>query len=247
MTNILNKTIKYNTVILLSVLALIVFSFAPAKVNAGGPGYYLGNPTSVDNNNNTNNYYNVATPIIYSITPNSVSDSTNANEVINITGANFNPGSVARLDGSNRPTKYINTTHLSMALYPSDVATSGSHVVTVYNQDTGHVSNGVYLNITKTTTTVAPSTVGDYPPATTNTPAKATPAKTTTAKKALTASAINSTDCNGLTANAFGSGFMPTTFIQWLLLIILVLIAIFLARKLYMGDTKKEPVALKKA
>ncbi len=242
-------TTKINKKIaLLGIFAFAVLVCIPTLVHASN-GYYVSNAPGDTNYNGSDAYNsesnystntNNVAPVIYSVNPDSMTAGSTTTKVVDVTGANFSQGLIARFNGSDRPTTYYNSSHMSMVLYPSDMVTSGTYLITAYNPNNGYVSNAGYFNLNKTPDTVgtptSTTTAGDYPPTST----KTTPKKT--AKKAST------TVCtNDLTANALGSGFMPSTFLEWVLLLLLVLLVIFLGRKLYLGNTPKPVVPLKKA
>ncbi len=246
--NKINNTNKYSIFsTLIITLAFVAVVFMPAKASAYTYYWYGSGTSNSENSNSNNNNYNnntsnsYAVPAIYSISPDSMVYGSTAVKTIDITGVNFLQDSVARFNSYDRPTTYINSTHLRMNIYPADMGTVGTYIVSIYNPNNGYISNAAYLNLTNNTSavgTVASSgnPVGDYPPANT----------ATTAKKATTSkTAVSNTNSN-LTANALGSGFMPSTFLQWILLGILILFFVFFWRMLFIAKKDKN-LALKKA
>jgi len=68
--------------------------------------------------------------------------------VLTINGSGFYPESVVRWNGSDRTTTYVNKTQLTAAITAADVSTTGTAVVTVFNQEHGGgVSNPVNFSI----------------------------------------------------------------------------------------------------
>ena len=200
-----------------------------------------------DNGYNSNNYttnnvvtdntnYN-ATPIIYSITPNSAVSGNN-NILVTITGSNFSTSATARFNGSDKETRYYDSKHLGMVLSPIDLDGKGTYLVSVYNPSNGSVSNGVSFTLNRV---VAASSAG-------TTVAKKTVAKTTTATtvaKAKTTATSTSNNSNALTANALSGssdGFLPSSLIEWLLLAILIFLVVILVRKTYMAKEEHAPL-----
>ncbi len=247
MSNKYTKT-TYGISALLGIFALIALVSMPISAHATYNGYYL-TPAPTDGNDNSSDTVSTAAPIIYSINPDTVAAGTSTTRVLDITGAHFNEGLSARINGSPRPTTYESTSHMKIVIYPSDMAIPGTAIITAYDPENGYVSNSAYLNIvgyaavaTNTNTTVL---VGDYPPTTTT-----TVKKTTTAKKATTttttAKKTSSSNSSNLSANALGAGFMPTTLIGWLLLALLIAAFIFLWRLFFVAKKDKEKEPLKK-
>jgi uncharacterized protein (TIGR03437 family) len=82
--------------------------------------------------------------------------------IITITGTNFVAASVARLNGSNRPTTFINSTQLQMELLDSDKTIGTTFTVTVFNPPPGGgVSNGLPLTITNPVPSITSVTNND--------------------------------------------------------------------------------------
>lgn len=71
-------------------------------------------------------------PVIASVVPNPIPVASDS-FTIQVNGSNFVPGSLARWNGSNRTTVYVNSGQLSVTLLPSDHAIAGSGQLTVYN------------------------------------------------------------------------------------------------------------------
>lgn len=262
----MNKIQNKNIILALSLLVIFggTLFISPQKASALNASYNItdsasGGYTAPSNNNgydgnmyndngyNNNNYYynNVvadntnynATPIIYSITPNSAVSGNN-NILVTITGSNFSTSATARFNGSDKETRYYDSRHLGMVLSPIDLDGKGTYLVSVYNPSNGSISNGVSFTLNRV---VAPSSAG------TTTVAKKTVAKSTTATtvaKAKTTSTNTSNNSNALTANALSgsNGFLPSSLIEWLLLAILIFLVVILVRKTYMSHEEHAPL-----
>ena len=174
-------------------------------------------------------------PLISSLSPNSATKCSGSTP-ITITGQGFVPGSIANWDGSHRVTTYGSSTSLTIRPTDADMCGLGNYIISVSNPSPGGGnSNDVAF-------TLNPQTVaGTTPPPTSGSTTPATTTKKTTAKKTTTSNTCNS-DGNSLVAGGiFGSdSFMPQTLAQWLLLLILILLAIILWRKAYLTDKRKE-------
>lgn len=258
----MNKIQNKNIILALSLLVIFggTLLVSPQKASAlnasfniteSATGGYVSSNNSYDgsmyndNNGYNNNYttnnvvtdntnYN-ATPIIYSITPNSAVSGNN-NILVTITGSNFSTSATARFNGSDKETRYYDSKHLGMVLSPIDLDGKGTYLVSVYNPSNGSVSNGVSFTLNKV---VAASSSG--------TVAKKTVAKSTTATtvaKAKTTSTSTSNNSNALTANALSgsNGFLPSSLIEWLLLAILIFLVVILVRKTYMAKEEHAPL-----
>lgn len=263
---------KINNKIITSTLGILAFSLLggfiaiPKNAQADFNGYYHNyggySPIETYNQSNSrtlasapvyidpvteNNYnYSNERPIIYSITPNEVLSGSRT-ITISITGKNFAPGTTARLNSYDRQTNYYDQGHLSMLVPYSDLREHGTFYVTVFNPSNGLISDSYPLTVNRS-----------VPPATTvKTAVKSASVVSTTKKTSTTTDKPSDTNSiktdnnsdNGLSANAlFGAnGFMPTNFLQWLILAILVLIIIILFRKAYLSEEDKSPHNLKHA
>ena len=181
------------------------------------------------NNNNTTN----PVPSIYSVSP--TSSNLNSNTTITVSGTNFVMGSVIRFNNVEKPTTYLNSGTLRAQLNSYELSNTGSFPISVYNPGPGggisntimfNVANGYTGNSNANGTTV--STVKK-----TTTVAKTN----TTSSTSNIANSTKNTDSN-LAANAiFGAGsFIPGNFLQWLIVMILILLIVFLWRKIYVTD-----------
>src|SRR6185369_1177126 len=236
--NKINKSkISYGAVSSLILIAILSFNFAAinqADASYDDYYYYSGSSaryyggTKVDNTYQTPSYnYNPApsvnpAPVINSLSPKGSNVGTGT-KTITITGSGFIPSSVARINGSNRPTTFIDSTHLLMQITGNDTylyRSNGGFFITVFNKTPGGgYSNAVFFTINKT----AASSAG------------------TSNSNNANDTYSNFTDENGnsdisnLASNAlFGAnGLFPSGLIQWILFAILILLIVILVRKVY--------------
>ena len=238
---------KINNKLILSTLAIILaftaVVFMPAKASAQ---YYYqpynyndyvvtnqnnnNNTNNNTNNNNTNNnsntngsyYYGnnnyTAAPVIYSITPNKTTDGVTSTTV-SISGANFNSGTIARLNGYDKETTYYDSTHVSMNVNSSDLSGYGTYLVTVINSATSQVSNSVSFTFSKAL--------------------PVTPAAKKIVTKTAAAGTVSQTSNLDLTAGV-GNGFTPSNLLGWLIAAILILTIVILYRMAYVGQKEKD-------
>ncbi|MGH9140777.1 MAG: beta strand repeat-containing protein, partial [Vicinamibacterales bacterium] len=102
-------------------------------------------------------------PTISGLSPSALAAGS-ASASVTVNGAGFVSGTQAQWDGSTRPTTIVSTTQLQADI-SGDVASPGSHTVTVINPTPGGgTSNGVTFTVTvpppaPTITTIAPSSV----------------------------------------------------------------------------------------
>lgn len=239
MNKINNKSITFTLVI----MAIIAFSLITTKQASAYSGYYGG--TKIDNTYQTPVYnYNSAptnnpSPIIDSISPSS-SNVGVGTKTITITGTGFVPSSIARINGSNRPTTFIDNSHLLMQVTGNDTLkyhSNGGFFITVFNgAPGGGYSNAVSFTINKNlaSQTATTNTVND-----------------TSSNFTNTTQTENGTDANSnygsLASNAiFGSNsFMPSSLIQWIFFAIIVLLIVILVRKVYGADKKYHATPMK--
>ena len=225
----------------LAVLAISAFLVMPMTAKGSLDGYVNAytpptNTTSDFNNastnsNTTTNTNTITSPVINSITPNQIQRG-NGVPAIAISGKNFNTTSIARWNGSERITNYVDSNHLVMQLYASDIV-SKTHTVTVLNRSTGTVSNGVSFVVKPMASEIMTTMV------------KKTPSTTTTNSAPITNYPENSENtASSIAANAVygSSGFFPTGLIQWILIALLVLVGVILWRKLARQEYESTPL-----
>jgi hypothetical protein len=170
-------------------------------------------------------------PGVNLIEPNSGSR-TNKDTVVAIVGYNYTPNSVARWNGSPRPTIFIDSSHLLIRLSPSDLEDSNGKYINVYVPGVGY-SNARFFEINgyaapaPSEEAVDPNShlYTDNPEATQN---AQTENGSTVGENA---SALASTAILG------SNSFLPSGLMQWILFAIIILLIIIIVRKvLGLGD-----------
>lgn len=127
-------------------------------------------------------------PTITNINPQSVFAGSAA-FTLSITGSNFVNGSIARWNGSDRTTTFVDASHLTTSIQAADISVAGDYVVTVYSPaPTNSESNGL-------TFTVLP--INPVPVITVLNPASVI------------------VGSGGITLTVTGSGFLETSKIHW--------------------------------
>ena len=260
MMNINKNKLILSALGILAVSILGFTAFLPAKASAQNynPNYYYpnyypynnyhpsiggGSAAHVGSGNgytyyyDYNNYNNGANPVIYTVNP--TSNTTN-NMVLSVTGINFFPNSIIYLNNVAKPTRFINSTSLSVTLSSYDILNPGDHTISVYNPSYGVSSNLVFLTINNTYSYVTNTKTKTVTTNTSST-SKTTNNNTSTDSTGTTTTNTDNDNNNGLAANAlFGAnGFMPINLIQWIIFGILILLAIVLWRKVYISDREK--------
>lgn len=181
-------------------------------------------------------------PRIYLVNPNTVNKGLGSVRIA-ITGDYFVPGAIAKLNGIDQITTYVNSSRIEMQLNDLARMSTGNFIVNVYNPSPGGgFSNSATLNISDSTGVSSGATVS-----TGNTVSTAN--KTTTVAKKSTASttvaqakkAVGNPGSEVLGASVlFGvSNFLPTNLVQWLIFLIFILLLIYLWRKIYITEKDK--------
>jgi hypothetical protein len=220
MSKLSKNSIKNGKTLAFKLLAISAFMLLiiPFQVSADyGRNITFGDPNYRGPDSNVSDYTEVVNPkpVIYSISPKSADSGLNA-LTITITGKNFIPSSVARINGSNRPTNFIDSTHLLMQADGRDMyRTDGGFYVTVFNPAPGGgFSNAEFFKVNAVAIpNGSQNDTSFYPnPQTEN--------------------------FSSLTSNAiYGSNsFMPSGIVQWVLFAIIILLLVILARKLFGGE-----------
>ncbi len=239
----------------LKVLTILAFltifmPFKQAAAQATGYNYvynsYTGqtvnNPVNIDNPN----------PSIDTINPKS-SNLGVGTKTITITGSGFVPGSVARINASNRATTFIDSSHLLVQMTGNDTyayKTNGGFYITVYNgAPGGGYSNAVFFTVNSNTAAANTNAGNNYNSATTNytdTNSNTNPNPNGTFTDTPN-SATNPDSGSALASNAiFGSNsFLPSGLIQWILFAIFILLIVILARRIFGAKESYETSPLK--
>ncbi|MBP6883733.1 MAG: IPT/TIG domain-containing protein [Candidatus Pacebacteria bacterium] len=235
-------TIKYGliyTLILLAILVLGAITFMAREANADETATYQAYNSQpwVENEAPLKN----PTPVVNSLSPNSANLGSGSRNVT-ITGSGFVNDSVARWNGSDRPTTFIDSSHLLISLRGTDMTGSAGKYITVFNPEPkGGYSNASFFTINgyvapagskATTTKSSTSTSGASSKSSTG----------NNSGSVLGADNSNNTSTNdsfnSLTSNAlFGAGtFLPSGIIQWLLFAIFILLVVIIIRKIFFAD-----------
>lgn len=249
--------ISFGLIVLgVALFGIILFSLPTSASAYYTKGYYTiteSDTINTTNNNNPGNTYNEnANPILTRISPSTVVRYTN--KQIDVYGDYFTPNSIVKVNGANKPTSFVNQNHLIAYLSSNDSANLGDQVITVMNSKTGAQSNARLLKVVNATTTTAKKS-------TTVKKATLVRANTNTATvgpdqvviiadrgteiyyldQSVNTDEVYDTENRTLTANSFFStnGFMPTNFLQWIVLFILVLLCVYLWRKIYVTDAER--------
>lgn len=244
MTKTNNKSIVFG----LKILSILAFSLLiiPAKASAeGGINYvyaFYPNPAPINQQIKNN-----PEPTISSISPSSDNKGASA-KIVTITGDGFVPSSIARVNGSDRLTTFIDSSHLLVQLTPNDMYRSDGFYITVFNFNGapgGGFSNAASFKIKTPITSTANVNNNNGSNSYSNTPNNSTSSNPTQTD--------NTTDTNdnysALASNAiFGSGgFIPSGLIQWILVAIAILIIVILTRKVFGAKKNYESAPLKHA
>jgi len=237
MNKINNKSIIFS----LGILAILTFGLItiPTKASAnedvygGSSSVWCRNCSTASNNQNTPT--NNPKPSINSISPSS-SNIGVGTKTITIKGESFVPSSIARVNGSNRPTTFIDSSHLLMQITGNDTLkyySNGGFFVTVFNPAPGGgYSNTAFFAVNNN---AAPNTAG------TNTENDTS----TNFTNIMQNENNGNNEYSDLASNAiFGSG-IHLGLIQWIFLAILVLLIVILVRKVFGADRKYHAIPLK--
>lgn len=221
------KTNKNKVVFGLKILSILAFSLLliPSKTFAT-PGY-------VDN----------PTPYITSISPNSINNNMRTNIVIAITGNGFIPSSVARVNGSDRVTTFIDYSHIFIKLNSNDTYNTDGFYVNVFNGfPGGGYSNSEYFTNNK----VAPVAKTSYSnPSSTMT--SSVTENTTNSKNTVNDDTNNNASNLAATAIFGSNSFLPSGLIQWILFAIIILLIIIFVRRIFGARKNYEETPLKHA
>lgn len=209
--------------------------------------------TTTSSNGSQTGYNENATPILTRISPSTVIR--NTSKQLDVYGDYFTPNSIVKVNGANKPTTFINQNHLIAHLSSADTANLGDQIITVMNSKTGAESNARLLKVVNAANTVAKKTTGTVKKATL---VRANTATATVGPdqvviiadrgtevyyldQSVNSDEVYDTENRTLSANSFFStgGFMPTNFLQWIVLFILVLLCVYLWRKIYVTDAER--------
>lgn len=217
----------------------------------------LGQPREVNN----------PVPSVSSIYPKST-NRYSGGKTVTITGGNFVPTSIARLNGSDRPTTFIDYSHLLVQLSANDISRSEGFFITVYNgAPGGGYSNSAFFTINSVASTPTNTNNNGYNNGYDNSynynntnsngynNSSYTNSNYTDNNYTSNTSTQNSTNSgtsnkySTLTSNAiWGSNtFLPSGLVQWILLAIIILVIVILTRKIFGGEKEYHESPMKHA
>lgn len=235
----------------LKILAILAFASAFMPLNYAAADYvynngYIGYSRPIDGP--------IKNPIpsVRSISPSSA-DRGLSGKTITITGNGFVPSSVARVNGSNRSTTFIDYSHLLVQLNSNDIFRTDGFYITVWSGGPGGgYSNAEFFTINNTPDYPAPGTSandvsGDN---SYNNDFYDTNNNFNNATDAGNATSDNRNgQLSGLAANAiFGTdSFLPSGLVQWVLLAIIILVIIIIVRKIFGHEKNYHEAPMKHA
>jgi hypothetical protein len=241
MKNQIKSILSYG-LILLAILAFGAITFIQVKTaNAAGMDGYrpYNTPSLFEPEEEEENFApskNPA-PVVNSISPKSANVGSGTKNVT-ITGNGFIPSSVARWNGSDRPTTFIDSSHLIIHLNSSDMNGSSGRYISVWNRSPGGgYSNAAFFAINGYAAPSGGNTSGNGSTSANNN--SNSNASTVEGASDMNGDGrITSEDYSALASNAiFGSdSFMPTGLVQWLLFAIFILLVIIIVRKVFFVD-----------
>ena len=231
----MNKVNTKPIVFGLKILSILAFSLLiiPVKASAvtyvyggenGAGGYEFGRFVFNDNANSGNN----PVPAINSIIPKSANIGSGA-KTVTITGSNFIPSSIARVNGSNRNTTFIDYSHLLVQLTANDMYRTDPFFINVFNGEPGGgFSNSASFAINGAVSTNTNNNTysnNNYSNTTSNNYTDTNYSNTQTTDKSYSNIASNA---------IWGSNsFLPSGLVQWVLFAIVILLIVILARKIF--------------
>src|SRR3989344_8596651 len=229
------NTIKYGliyTLILLAILFLGAITIMAKDANANETATYQPyNQSWTTNNTNASN----PLPVVDSINPSSGNLGSGA-KTVTISGSGFVPGSIARWNGSNRNTAFIDSSHLIIYLNAGDMYGASGRYITVWSPAPGGgYSNAVLFTINGyvagSTATNPGSPVQNNNTSNSNSNGNVLGTQSTNQPN-------NEDDYRSLTSNVlYGTNtFMPSGLVQWLIFAIFVLLIIIVVRKIFFAD-----------
>ena len=251
-----NYSLKILTILAFG-LIFVPFNKVAAQNNMAcgeaGCNYSYSYTTSpINNPTETNN----PKPTINSINPKS-SNVGVGTKTITITGSGFVPSSSARINAANRPTTFIDDSHLLVQINGNDTTayrTNGGFFISVWNgAPGGGFSNALFFVVNSNTIPAVNTNTNNgnnYNSATTNfndTNNNQNSNSYDTFTDTPQAGNGNINSAGGLAATAiFGSNsFLPSGLIQWILFAIIILLIIIIVRKIFGARENYENSPLK--
>ncbi|MBI2631099.1 IPT/TIG domain-containing protein [Candidatus Nomurabacteria bacterium] len=242
MSKFSKNSINLKSLLAFKIIAILAFSLLILPASAGAEG---GRNTTYGDFSNNNRDRSVPSdyiqtlnpkPIIFSITPNEGEKSIGGKN-ITINGKGFIPSSQARINGANRNTAFIDSTHLLVEANSADMyRADGGFYITVWNGEPGGgFSNSEFFTVKNVANSNASQNSNS------NSNADNNYSNTNTENKS------EAEEFSSLTSNAvYGSGsFLPSGIIQWILFVIIILLMIILIRKFFGGEQAYHETPLK--
>lgn len=234
MSNIMKNFILLSLPVL--VISAIGVSFAPATAAAEGGRNYIfttpGNPAPDPVTEEPMIVYNPE-PAIRAIAPKSAARGEGMVN-ITVTGRGFIPSSVARINGTNRPTTFVDGSHLLVQINTNEPYTTenGFYVSVANGEPGGGFSNAVFFALKGDMLPLSP---GNAYPNTYN-------------PGAMNQSGYGANG-QGLASSVIlgGASFLPSGLIQWVLTAIILLFIVILVRKIFGGRERYDTTPLKHA
>ena len=198
----------------------------------------------------------VSAPTVTAVSPDEVKAGATA-KTITITGSGFTPSSVIKINGSNRPTTFIDDSHLlAQAIAYDFYRTDGGFYVTVWNAN-GDYSNAVYVTVTGTVP--VPTTQNNNSNQNQNYGTQGNQGNQNNYpyNYGNDAAPINyypgtiedaNSDQNLASSVILGGNtFLPTGIVQWILVAIFIVFIIVLGRKVFRSREQYDSIPLKHA
>jgi hypothetical protein len=262
MKKINNKSViwAFKALSILAFSVLIIPGIASADNSIFGS--TLVDPATITSNNTVQ--------IIRSISPSSVNKGVGG-ETVTVTGEGFSPTSVARVNGVNRPTTFIDSFHLLVQLNSNDTyRNDGGFYISVFDGQNINesYSNAAFFTVNNNSANSSASTNNNnYNNSNSNSSSSSNStnsnnSNTTSANNNSSSSAntnsggqtdssqtgsTTSNSASDLASNAiFGSNsFLPSGLVQWILFGILILLVIILIRRIFGAKEAYEELPMK--
>jgi hypothetical protein len=235
----------------LQLLGIFTFALLIIPSHAGATAYGTNARYSIGDYGNEYN----PTPAIDSITPSYATVGSGA-KTVTIIGSGFVPTSIARVNGTDRYTTFIDYSHLFVQLTPGDMYLGNGFYITVFNGGPGGgYSNSANFTLNKAVSYNPTPTYSNYPSQTSyNNPAPNgggydynAPAPYYQNGNPNQPGNAPSDSVSTLASNAvYGSNsFLPSGIIQWLFFAIFILVIVIFVRRMFGATDKYHAAPLK--
>ena len=230
----INKTKRISAVLALGILGILTVGFTAPPNQASATTYCTAYSSGVADTGEM-----VPKPSVSGITPSSGANT----RTIRIVGTGFVIDSVAKVDGADRFTTFVDDSHLILEVNPNDLRNSDGFYVTVFNGGLcgGH-SNALFFR-----------TGGSDSNNNTNSFSNESNTYNYSNTSENAANTANGNQTNGgyasnLASNAlFGNqnSFLPSGLVGWVMLAIIIMIIVILLRKIFGAEQKYQEAPLK--